>query len=65
MAFADPADRRVARHRADGHKTLRDKRRAGTHPRCRSGGFAPGVAATDNNHREAAVHSKSPSAGRF
>ena len=49
VPFAEPPDRRVARHRADGRKLLRDQRRPCTHARSRRRGFAAGMAATDDD----------------
>ena len=49
MALAEPADRRIARHRADGRKPMRDQRRARAHARSRRRGFAAGMAATDDD----------------
>ena len=55
MALAEPADRRIARHRADGREPLRDKRGARAHARGRGGGLAAGVAAADDDHVETHV----------
>ena len=56
MAFAEPADRRIARHRADGSKLMGDKRRSRAHA-CRCGrGFTAGVAASDHDDIERLDH---------
>ena len=56
MAFAEPADRGIARHGADGREPVGDQRRARAHPRGGGRGLAAGMAATDDNHIEAGVH---------
>ncbi len=56
MALAEPADRRIAGHRADGRKFVRHQRGFGAHPRGRSRGFAAGVAAADDDDVEFSVH---------
>ena len=49
MALAEPADRRIARHRADGREPMRDQRRARAHARGRRRGLAAGMAAADDD----------------
>ena len=56
MALAEPADGRIAGHRADGGEALGDQRRARAHPRRCGGRLAAGMAAADDNHIEAAIH---------
>ena len=56
MALAEPADRRIAGHRADGREFVRHQRGFGAHPRRRGRGFAAGVAAADDNDVEFSVH---------
>ena len=56
MALAEPADRRIAGHGADGREALGDQRRARAHARGRSRRLAAGMAATDDDHIEAGVH---------
>ena len=50
MALPEPADRRIARHGADGRGPLCDHGGARAHPRGGRSGFAAGVAAADNDH---------------
>ena len=50
MALPEPADRRIARHGADGRGPLRDHGGARAHPRGGRSGFAAGMAAADNDH---------------
>ena len=50
MALSEPADRRIARHGADGRGPLRDHGGARAHPRGGRSGFAAGMAAADNDH---------------
>ena len=52
MALAEPADRRIAGHRADGGEPMRDQRGARAHARGRRRGFAAGVAAADHDDVE-------------
>ena len=52
MALAEPADRRVAGHRADGREPVRDQRGARAHARGRGRGLAAGVAAADHDDIE-------------
>ncbi len=49
MPLAEPTDRRIARHLADGVDLVRDERRASPHARSRGGRLAPRVAAADND----------------
>jgi hypothetical protein len=49
VALAQPADRRVARHLADGREPVRDQRRARAHAGRSRSSFAAGMAAADNN----------------
>ena len=58
MALAEPADRRIAGHRADGRESVRHQRGFGAHPGRRSRGFAAGVAAADDDNVEFSVHSE-------
>ena len=52
MALAQPADRRIARHRADRGEALGDQRRVRAHARGRRRGLAAGMAATHYDHVE-------------
>ena len=52
MALAEPADRRIAGHRADGREPVRDQRRARAHARSRSRSLAAGMAAADHDDIE-------------
>ena len=56
MALAETADGRIAGHRADGRKAVRDQRRARAHARRRGRGFAAGMPATDHNDIKALIH---------
>ena len=58
MALAEPADGRIAGHRADGGEAMGDQRRARAHAGGRSRRLTAGVAAADNDHVEAGVHPK-------
>ncbi len=49
MALAEPADRRIARHRADGCKTMGHQRRCRTHARGCRRSFAAGVAPANDD----------------
>ena len=49
MALAEPADRRIARHLADGRRLVGDERRARAHARGGRRRLAAGVAAADND----------------
>jgi hypothetical protein len=55
MSFAEPADRRIAAHRADCREIEAYERGARTHPRGRRRRFAAGMTAADNQDIEA-VH---------
>ena len=50
VALAQPADRGVAGHLADGFEPVGQQQRAGAHPRRRGRGLAAGVAAADHDH---------------
>jgi hypothetical protein len=52
MTLAEPADRGVAGHRADGREAVGNQGRPGTHTCCRSRGFAAGMAAADHDNVE-------------
>ena len=52
MALAQPADRGIAGHRADGRKTMGDQRRPGAHARGDGRGLAAGVASADDDDIE-------------
>ena len=52
MALAEPADRRIAGHRADGRKPVGDQRGLRAHARSRSRGLTAGVAAADHDDVE-------------
>ena len=52
MALAQPADRRIAAHRADGSEVKAHQRRARTHAGRRAGGLNPGVTAADDEDIE-------------
>ena len=52
MALAEPADRRVAGHRADSREPMRDQRGARAHARRRGRGLAAGVPAADHDDVE-------------
>ena len=65
VPFAEPADRGIAGHGADGRKPLGDQRRARAHARGRGRSLAAGMAAPNDNHIEAGVHRDSPGAGAF
>ncbi len=56
MALAEPADRRVTGHRADGRKPVRDQRRRRAHARGRRRGLAAGMSATDHDDIETLIH---------
>jgi hypothetical protein len=57
VAFADPADRRVAGHFADRRQRMGQQQRAGTDSRRCGGSLTSGVPAADDNHIEPFVHS--------
>ena len=52
MALAEPTDRRIAGHRADGRKAMGHQRRLGAHARGGARGFAAGVASADDDNVE-------------
>ena len=52
MALAEPADRRIAGHRADGREAMRHQRGPGAHARGSRRGFAAGMAAADDDDVE-------------
>ncbi len=58
MALAEPADRRIAGHRPDGRKPVRNQRRTRTHARGRGRGLAAGMAAADHDDIEG-IHARS------
>ena len=64
MSLAEPADRRVARHRADGLEAMRDERRPRAEPRRGGGSFAPGVPAADDDRRQSSSSSMKSRVGR-
>ncbi len=49
VSLAEPADRRIARHGADGGEAMRDERRARAEPRRGRGCFAARMAAADDD----------------
>ena len=53
MALAEPADRRIAGHRADGREAMGHQRGLRAHAGGRGRGFAAGVAAADHDDVEA------------
>lgn len=53
MALADPTDRRVARHFADGLEAVRHERGLGPEARRRSRRLAPSVSPSDDDDVEA------------
>ena len=59
MALAEPADRRIARHRADGREAVGQQRGVRAHARSRGRGLAAGVAATDHDDVEVGIHRRS------
>ena len=58
MALAEPADGRIAGHRADGRKLVGDQGSRRAHARGRGRGFTAGVAAADHDDVEARIHVK-------
>src|SRR5262249_53250217 len=56
VAFAEPADRRIAGHGADGGEPVRNQRGLGAHPGSSSRGFAAGMPAADYDHVEFGAH---------
>ena len=49
VAFADPADRRIAAHLADGIQVRCDQRRLRAQPSCSGSGFGSRMTGSDNN----------------
>ena len=58
MALAEPADRRIAGHGADGREPMRHQRGFRAHARRRGRGFTAGVAAADHDDVESRIHRK-------
>jgi hypothetical protein len=56
VTLADPADRRVAAHLADGFDVVGQQQRARTAACRRQGGLGPGVAAADHDHVVEVAH---------
>jgi hypothetical protein len=56
VAFAEPANGRIARHGADGAKPVRYEGRFGAHAGGGGGGFTAGVAAANHNDVESMRH---------
>ncbi len=56
VSLAEPADRRIARHGADGGEAMRDQRRARAEPRRGRGRFAARVPAADDDDVETLHH---------
>ena len=54
MSLADPADGRIAAHRAEGLDALRQQQGVRAHTRSRQRGFGAGVATADHDHVETA-----------
>jgi hypothetical protein len=52
MALAEPADRRIARHRPDGRESMSNQCRPRTHAGGGGRGFAAGVASADDDDVE-------------
>ena len=65
VPFAEPADRGIAGHGADGRKPLGDQRRTRAHARGRGRGLTAGMAAANDNHIEAGVHPRSSGSRRL
>src|ERR1700742_2078181 len=49
MPFAQSSDRRIAGHRSDSRKAVRDEDSTGAHARSRGRGFTAGMATADND----------------
>ena len=64
MALAEPADRRVAAHLADGRELVGDQRRRHAEPRRGRRSLAAGMPAAHNDHAEIA-HGARPGAARL
>jgi hypothetical protein len=56
VAFAQTADRWIARHRASAREALRNERRARAQARGRGRRLTAGMAATNHNHIETTIH---------
>ena len=56
VALAQTADRRIARHRADGRERVRDQRGRRAHARSRGRGFTAGMAAAHDDDVEPRLH---------
>jgi hypothetical protein len=56
MALAQPPDRWIAGHGADGRKPVGDQGGRRTHPGSRSRGLAAGVAAANDHDVESGIH---------
>ena len=52
MTLAEPSDRGIAGHRANGCEPMRHQRRSGTHARRGARGLAAGVASADDDDVE-------------
>ena len=59
MALAEPADRRIARHGADGGEAMRHQRGLGAHARGRRRGLAARMPAAHDDHVKYVIHSLS------
>ncbi len=64
MALAESANGRVAGHRADGRKAMRNQRRGRAHARGSGRGFAAGMPAADDDDVKALIHGAVCRAGR-
>ena len=62
MAFAEPANGRIAGHGADGGELVRHQGRVGAHAGGRGRGFAAGMAAADHHDVESSLTSKASKA---
>jgi hypothetical protein len=56
MAFSEPANGRIARHRADSSESVRHEGGSGTHAGGGSGSFTAGMAAANDHHVESMHH---------
>ena len=65
MAFAEPADGRIARHGADGRELVGHQRGFGAQARSRGRGFTAGMAAANHDNVETRIHRKYPWMRRF
>src|SRR5208282_3354491 len=65
VPLAEPANRRIAGHGADGRKPLGNRGYSRAHARGRGSGLTAGMAAPNDNQIEAGVHRDSPGAGAF